>query len=179
MQVRISTKQVRIGTSKVRKSTKIEKKTGKIICQHCRKQISKSNKSKHEKICKQKIEKINKQKEERNELERKLQELAEEKERIENEKKILAQKNKEISQKYEMSEKEKKELQEDFNEFMKDVITKGIGNTIIQNNDNRKINYYYIVSNFQDAYNYDDLTYNASIAFSPKESFLCESSPYQ
>lgn len=102
----------------------------KMTCEFCSKLILKSNKVRHYNACKSKEKII------RIELEKKLAKL-------EKEKNMLAT--------------EKEEMQKDFNEFMKNVIKQGVGNTVVQHNDNRKINYYYVVSNFQDAYNYDDL----------------------
>jgi len=110
-------------------------------CEYCNKIIWKSNRARHNKTCKSKKEKLA-----QNELEKKLAKLELEKRKIEEEKNKLAIEKEAAVKENKQLAAQKEELQKDFAEFMRNVSRNGLGNTIIQN-DNRKMNYYYILNN--------------------------------
>jgi vacuolar-type H+-ATPase subunit I/STV1 len=111
------------------------------ICEYCNKPKNLSHKSRHYLHCKAKKDT------ESNELKKKIEELKKENKRIEQ----LEEENKEL-----------REIEKDFLKFMKDYV-KTLQNTnntvtnINSNNDNRQYNMFYIINNYKDAHNIEDL----------------------
>ena len=112
-------------------------------CDHCLKYfLDKSNRVRHIKNCKVKIQKEDKKKQ--NKLLLKKDEIIKKKEQI----------SKQLNEENEKLKQEIKDIEKEYLEFMKEMATKQVSTTI---NNSNTVNMYYIINNYKNAYNYEEL----------------------
>ena len=138
------------------------RKFKEFMCEYCNNIYStKSNKVKHLKICKErKREKANKNTEnilkEKYSLLKKTEQMTkqfnEETKKLKYEKEVIS---KQFNEETEKLKQEIREIEKEYLDFMKSVAKNNISSTTINNNNT--VNMYYIINNYTEAYNYEDL----------------------
>lgn len=126
---------------------------GATQCEYCGKIISfKSHKTRHYKTCKERQKSLV-----ATEKDRIIEKLMKENEELKNKE----QEYMEFKKKYEEKDTDFQQLEKDYNDILKEAFnamkeTKTVTN-ITNNTTNQTINMYYIMNNYNDAYNYEDL----------------------
>ena len=119
----------------------------RLFCSFCKKSITRKNFSRHKRVCKMRLEHLR---------EESLNAVLEAKDKMlsQKEEEILKLKNEKDKQLIALKQ-EKEEIEKQYLEFMKEMARKST-NKIVYNN-NRNVNMFYIINNYDDAENYEAL----------------------